>query len=114
MNFKDGLYASDPNAWRRRWRKRHPKTIKANNLKQYGLTYEAWQNLVTAQDNKCAACGQEEHGMNQHGRMALAVDHDHSTGKVRALLCHRCNRALGLMGDDAARVQALADYRRKY
>jgi hypothetical protein len=38
------------------------------------------------------------------------VDHDHKTGKVRGILCHKCNIALGLIGDDPARARALANY----
>jgi Recombination endonuclease VII len=98
----------------REYRQRNPLQTKKNNLSVYGLSYEDWQLMVTAQDNKCAACSKPELGHNQHGLMALAVDHDHTTGKVRALLCHRCNRALGLLGDDPARVEALARYRRQY
>ena len=98
----------------RAFRKRRPEVIKANNLKQFGLSYSAWQDMVAAQNNRCAVCDKEEFGCNAYGRMSLAVDHDHTTGKVRALLCHRCNRALGLLGDDAVRVENLAKYRRRF
>lgn len=100
--------------WQRDYRKRSPKLLKTQNLKKYGLTYNEWTEMIQKQGNKCASCGGEEKGHNQHGLMSLAVDHCHETGKIRGLLCHRCNRALGLLGDDANRVQALADYRRKY
>jgi hypothetical protein len=70
--------------------------------------------MLEDQNYVCAVCHKPELGHNQHGLMALAVDHNHETGAVRALLCHRCNRALGLLGDDAGRVQALADYRKKF
>lgn len=95
-------------------RRKHPTYVKRMNLRAYGLSHEAWLAMLEAQDGVCAVCGNEETGENQHGRMALAVDHDHSTGRVRALLCHRCNRALGLLGDDAERVRQLYLYRRKF
>jgi hypothetical protein len=40
----------------------------------------------------------------------LAVDHSHETGAFRGLLCHSCNRAIGLLGDDPARLRAAAEY----
>jgi len=61
--------------------------------------------MLAEQDNGCAVCG----GVNSSGRR-LAVDHDHETGRVRALLCHGCNVALGLVAEDPQRVYALASY----
>jgi hypothetical protein len=52
--------------------------------------------MLAAQNGVCAACGKPETGRNQYGPVSLAVDHDHVTGKVRALLCMRCNRAPAL------------------
>lgn len=58
------------------------------------------QALAEKQEHKCAICGQPEtelrNGMVRH----LAVDHDHVTGKVRELLCQRCNKGIGTFGDD--------------
>lgn len=102
--------ASDQRALRRA----KPEMVKAGNLRPYGLTLDDWKEMVVAHDNRCAACGQEELGKNQHGRMALAIDHDHDTGAVRGLLCHRCNRALGLLADSALRLKQLMEYRSRY
>jgi hypothetical protein len=62
--------------------------------------------MVAAQDNLCAACGNQMSlkGKNCH------VDHCHKTGRIRALLCRRCNTTLGLSGDDATTLRLLADY----
>lgn len=52
--------------------------------------------LIIRQDGKCAICGQSE----QELRRKLVLDHDHKTGKIRGLLCPRCNSMLGFAGDN--------------
>lgn len=49
-----------------------------------------------------------DNGRGHHEK--LCVDHDHETGKVRKLLCHNCNRALGLLRDDPALLRKSAEY----
>jgi len=64
-----------------------------SNLKfYYGMTLEEYESIIRAQQERCAICG--EHMNQPH------VDHDHKTGKVRGLLCRRCNPALGGFKDD--------------
>jgi Recombination endonuclease VII len=55
---------------------------------QLGITDADYEALLAAQGGGCAICG------NPPKTRRLHVDHDHKTGKVRGLLCHRCNRAL--------------------
>ena len=55
----------------------------------FGLTLEQYQEMFEAQGGLCALCNQEGQ------RRLLAVDHDHVTGRIRGLLCHICNTALG-------------------
>lgn len=43
-------------------------------------------------------------------RIKLVVDHDHATGKVRGLLCHNCNRALGLLHDNPVTINNALEY----
>lgn len=73
----------------------------------YGLTLDDFDTLLAAQGGLCAVCRQDP----RTGRWREPhVDHDHSTGKVRGILCHPCNTALGLAGEDPARLRALAAY----
>lgn len=66
----------------------------------YGISVEDYQKMLVEQEHKCAVCGGEGFIMNnQYHKMKLVVDHDHVTGRVRGLLCHNCNRALGLLQD---------------
>lgn len=57
---------------------------------KYGITLEEYEELLAKQYGKCAICA----GHSIAGRK-LSVDHDHTTGKVRGLLCVNCNAALG-------------------
>ncbi len=73
--------------------------------KQYDLTAKEYEYILAQQHGMCAACGLSE----KNGRR-LAVDHDHKTGMVRALLCIACNTSLGLLREEPKRIQALLDY----
>lgn len=64
----------------------------------YGVSDEEYQGMIAAQNGKCAACNRDHDPSKKMG--ALHVDHDHSTGKVRGLLCRSCNAALGYLGDN--------------
>ena len=89
--------------------KEHPEVVRKSYLKRtYGLTMEAYNSMLEGQDGVCAICQCEpEYGKNLH------VDHDHNTGKIRGLLCIKCNRALGLLYDDLETVASLLEYLRK-
>ena len=55
--------------------------------------------MFVAQNERCAICGTEVFG-TRNGRVTYPhVDHDHDTGKVRGLLCHKCNSGLGFFDD---------------
>lgn len=65
-------------------------------LRKYGITLEEYDVLFERQGGVCAICG----ALPTEG-ISLHVDHVHETGKIRGLLCFRCNNALGDFGDDA-------------
>lgn len=74
---------------------------------KYGLSTEDYEALLVAQDGKCAICRDE----CETGRR-LCVDHDHETGRVRGLLCVRCNALIGYARDDVRTLAAAAIYLR--
>lgn len=90
----------------RGWYARNPERAKANrrrlNLERYyGLTVEQYNELLRKQRGRCAICGETNAETAGRRKFELSVDHCHTTGRVRGLLCSRCNRALGLFGDDS-------------
>jgi len=79
--------------------------------KKYGITGEQFRKMLKEQNNVCLICKKPELAKWQGSiQKTLAVDHDHKTGKVRGLLCHRCNKALGEFNDDVALLQTAIDY----
>lgn len=64
-----------------------------------------YDELVEELGETCGICGKEPTGSRR-----LAIDHDHNTGLVRGLLCHRCNGAIGLLGDSAEAMEAAIKY----
>lgn len=87
-------------------------------MKQYyGIEYSRYEELFVTQEGLCAVCG-EPPGEGEF----LAVDHDHSccpTGRacgncVRGLMHRKCNRAIGLLGDDPAVLERAAHYLRAF
>lgn len=77
------------------------------------LTPEEYNALWEAQGGVCASCGHPERAMLKKRARELAVDHCHTTGRIRGLLCGNCNRALGLLYEDPQRIQALLEYTEK-
>lgn len=72
----------------------------------YGISLEEYNRMFQQQEGCCAICG--THQSNVH--RSLAVDHDHRTGKVRALLCHKCNAALGNVNDSIDILKEMISY----
>jgi hypothetical protein len=86
----------------------HDHYLKRNDArlkKTYGISMEQYQVLLVKQGGKCGICKRPER-LGQ----ALSVDHDHKTGRVRGLLCRKCNRSLGGFDDDPVRLEAALRY----
>lgn len=81
---------------------------------RYGLTREDYLQMLEARGRLCDICNKPERSKGNHGRVKnLSIDHDHTTGKVRGLLCNNCNRAIGLLGDSIDTLEAAIAYLRK-
>lgn len=77
---------------------------------KYGLTQKEYIVLLELQNGVCALCGKPETVKNNQGELrALAIDHDHATGKVRGLLCMRCNTNLAVL-ENKSFVSAVQTY----
>lgn len=92
--------------YRKRWPKIVAKTAvrlrKSHLMKKYKLTLAQFDSMVKAQSGLCLICGAKP--------KLLCVDHDHTTGKVRGLLCRKCNTGLGSFSDDASLLSKAVEY----
>lgn len=109
-------------------RARSAEQIRAVNLwKNYRIGLDQFEEMLAAQDRRCAVCGIHEGEIDTRtiggrklpdGSMATAatmqVDHCHTAGTLRGLLCPPCNRALGLFRDDPALLDRAAAYLRHW
>lgn len=90
---------------------RHPKERKRTGdyrrQKKYGMSEEQYEAMLDKQSGLCAVCG----GPPSSNRAdVLFVDHDHTTGMVRGLLCHNCNVGIGFFRDQPSTLRAAAGY----
>lgn len=87
------------------------KGFDSNRLRKvYGLEYNDYLALQEKQNGLCAICGGEGFELVVGQRILLVIDHCHTTGKVRGLLCHNCNRGIVLMQDNPENLRKAADY----
>ena len=78
--------------------------------KKFGMTLDDYQRMHDEQAGLCACCGRPEQAVRGGKEMWLAVDHCHSTGRVRGLLCTNCNNGLGRFRDDPSLLRRAAEY----
>ena len=76
----------------------------------YQCTPEAYRTMLEAQGGKCAICRSEPTARFNGRLKQLSVDHDHVTGRIRALLCNGCNAGLGHFGNNPLTLIAAAQY----
>jgi hypothetical protein len=76
----------------------------------YGLSLEQYNSMLSSQGDRCAVCGLPK----SESKINFSVDHDHKTERVRGILCHYCNTALGLLRDSIETVDNLHKYLLKH
>lgn len=91
----------DPERRRRQRYKSH--------LKKYNFTLEEYEEMFAQQGGHCAICPATP-ADDPAGRTSLCVDHNHQTGRVRALLCGNCNLGFGNFKEDPDLLMAAAAY----
>ena len=101
-------------AKRRARRKANPTGHRCAELRRlYGITFDQYEAMYEAQSGGCALCCTPlllAGGASQELGDIAHVDHCHTTGKVRGLLCHKCNRGLGLFQDNKETLMRAIDY----
>ena len=70
------------------------------------------RTLYEQQNGRCAVCGTAKlfTATRRGGNDSLHIDHNHTTGEIRGMLCMSCNRGIGFLADDPQRLRAAADY----
>jgi hypothetical protein len=87
--------------------------FKKHLLRKYNITSNQYMELFDIQNGLCAICGNPETRKNTYqkdGIDRLSVDHNHETGKIRGLLCHRCNIGIGIFMDNEELLTKAINY----
>jgi hypothetical protein len=101
--YKSGKFGSDDAATREYWRTNKRKSELKS---KYGLSQEQYDAMLVTQGGQCALCRADAPG----GKGSWHVDHCHTTGRVRGLLCHHCNLGLGNFRDNPVVLAAAIEY----
>lgn len=108
-------YKLNPNK-AKEWASANPEKKVNIHLKyRYNISLELYNKMLADQNNLCKVCNKLETAITSGGIIRrLAVDHDHNTGKIRGLLCGKCNNAYGLLGEDEKTILGLLNYHREF
>ena len=101
-------------------RDKHTRCIECSivdvKLRTFNITEQEYKDLLEAHNGICAICGQQETFINQQTGLLqqLSIDHCHTTGKVRGLLCQSCNFAIGCAQDSVGIIESMIHYIESY
>ena len=90
-------------------------SIRKYNLRaKYNLEVGEYNILLEKSQGQCTCCSKRLHNNAPHPEDRPIIDHDHKTGKVRAILCNHCNRMVGYLREDPKYTMKLLDYIQGY
>lgn len=90
------------------WENNRLKSREKSTCKSFNITQEKYQILMSI--NNCQLCNREFKPISEHYKTDRNIDHCHSTGKIRGVLCVRCNVALGTLGDNVEGLEKALKY----
>lgn len=103
--------------YKKEWIKNNKNKIISYNLKyDYGITLNDYEVIFSRQNGLCEICKKPETQIDKRtgNIFRLAIDHNHKTGKIRALLCGHCNTGLGKFKDSSLLLIEASNYLIKY
>lgn len=86
--------------WKKRTNYKPSKTYEVNY--RYGITLEEYDNLFIEAGNTCKICGRSH--------LKMVLDHCHTTGKIRGIICTNCNTAMGLIAESVDTLDKMKEY----
>lgn len=97
--------------YQNQWRLRNVDKCNLSSLKsrikhKYKISLSDYEDLISKQGNSCAICKTHQDSLYRR----LSIDHCHKTGKVRGLLCDRCNKSIGAFNDDVQLLDSAINY----
>jgi 5-methylcytosine-specific restriction endonuclease McrA len=100
-------------ALKRAWVSKNKEKVRAAKrnsalLRNYGITQQEYEDLLTKQQKCCKVCGRPDSG--RPNMPTLVVDHCHKTNRIRGLLCSPCNVAIGMLQDSPTLLTKLKVY----
>ena len=107
---KQGRCKTCQNEAAKAWQKRNPERMRKHQIKYLYNVDQGWyEDTLVEQDFRCAGCLTHQRDL----KVSLCVDHCHTTGKPRGLLCKKCNLALGHCNDNTETLSRLVNYLEK-
>lgn len=122
LEYRNRTFPERQKKWKERYKKKISDPIYKKQLqrkhknihlkKEYGITLEEYEKMLEKQGGVCAICGKKE--THNKRKQNLSIDHNHKTNEIRALLCYKCNLAIGYVSENICILKKMISYLQKY